>query len=268
VTERHDRSGLFEQGLEAYRSGQHYEAHEFWEELWQDERDEDRSRFLQALIQVASAVHKARFDVAPRGALSLFDRATQRLEGLPDAFMGIDVAGLKSGIARCREAVERELESGGGHCRLDARHAPPMETVGANHVWWQSTPAPTVPDAARGVWFERGLQAYAAGEYFEAHELWEELWRDEPPEGDKVFLQGLIQVAAAMHKVIAHRKPEPAARLLGRALHKLRDAPQRHRGIDVARVVREAEQARRVLLTLADADGFTPELVPRIVRDG
>ncbi|HZO12421.1 MAG TPA: DUF309 domain-containing protein [Polyangiaceae bacterium] len=261
-----DRSELFAQGLEAYRGGQHYEAHEYWEELWHEEQDEDRSRFLQALIQVASAVHKATNDVAPRGAMVLLERAAQRLDGLPERFMGVDVRELERGIARYRDAVARELAKG-GHCRLK-EPAPPLLMEGESTGWLQAPPAPAVPGAARRAWFERGLDAYARGEYFEAHELWEELWRDEPPEGDKIFLQGLIQVAAAMHKIIAHRQPRPAARLLGRALVKLRDAPPLHWGIDVAGLVRQAEATRAVLITLADADSFELELVPRIARVG
>lgn len=261
-----DRSELFAQGLEAYRSGQHYEAHEYWEELWHEEQDDERSRFLQALIQVASAVHKATNDVAPRGAVVLLERAAQRLEGLSERFMGIDVRELERGIARYRDAVARELADKGGHCRLTNEPPPALMMEGQSEGWWQAPPAPAVPGAARRAWFDRGLDAYARGEYFEAHELWEELWRDEPPEGDKLFLQGLIQVAAAMHKILAHRQPRPAARLLGRALVKLRDAPPLHWGIDVAGLVRQAEATREALIGLEDADGFRRELVPRIER--
>jgi predicted metal-dependent hydrolase len=36
------------------------------------------------------------------------------------------------------------------------------------------------------------------GEFFEAHEVLEDVWRD-APEPDRKFLQGLIQVAVAFH---------------------------------------------------------------------
>src|SRR5690606_33002088 len=98
---------------------------------------------------------------------------------------------------------------------------------------------PAVPVRARQAWFDRGLAAYAAGEYFDAHELWEELWRDAPAGFDRHFIQGLIQVAAAMHKVLEHHKPKPAARLLTRALDKLADAPSDYRGLDVTRLLVE-----------------------------
>jgi predicted metal-dependent hydrolase len=46
--------------------------------------------------------------------------------------------------------------------------------------------------------YREGLEAFNSRQFFEAHELWEDVWR-ETPEPDKRFLQGLIQVAAAFH---------------------------------------------------------------------
>ena len=46
--------------------------------------------------------------------------------------------------------------------------------------------------------FERGCSHFNRGEYFEAHEVWEDLWHiaDGPRHS---YLQGLIQIAAALH---------------------------------------------------------------------
>ncbi len=46
--------------------------------------------------------------------------------------------------------------------------------------------------------FEAGVAAFDRGDYFEAHELWEELWRDASP-ADRLFYKGLIQLAVACH---------------------------------------------------------------------
>lgn len=51
---------------------------------------------------------------------------------------------------------------------------------------------------AKGRLYQRGLEAFNSGHFYEAHELWEEVWL-ETPNPDKKFLQGLIQVAAAFH---------------------------------------------------------------------
>ena len=46
--------------------------------------------------------------------------------------------------------------------------------------------------------FEQGCRHFDAGEYFEAHEVWEDLWNEAG--GDRhAYLQGLIQAAVALH---------------------------------------------------------------------
>ena len=46
--------------------------------------------------------------------------------------------------------------------------------------------------------FSRGIALFNHGEFFEAHEVLEDVWRAAPP-GEKKFLQGLIQVAVSFH---------------------------------------------------------------------
>ena len=264
-----DRRDVFLRGLEAYRAGQHYEAHELWEAIWQDEPDEDKTRFLQALIQLASAVHKARNDVAPKGSLRLVERAIERLALLPDRFLGVDVAALREESAKFH-AVVAERIAAGGPCRLPAEIAPPIALAGELGPWGGAVAEPRVPDVARSAYFERGLGAYCAGEFFEAHELWEELWRDEKDDDHKQFLQGLIQVAAAMHKIQAQRNPEPAGRLLQRAMVRLSVFPPHYFGIRVDQLLVEARRAQQALTSLARAGDesatLEDELVPTITR--
>jgi predicted metal-dependent hydrolase len=263
---------LFLEGVAAYQAGQHYEAHEFWEELWNEEPDEERSRFLQALIQVASAVHKARNDVAPRGSLRLLDRAAQRLEGISDDYLGMDVASLREGMQRCHAEVAKQIADKDGHCELGETHIPALRRLAESpeQMWPRHKRPQAVPDAARSAWFERGLAAYQRGEHFEAHELWEEIWRDAPRDPERQFLQGLIQVAAAMHKAIAMNHPRPAARLLARALLRLTDHPDTHWGLQLARLIREAERAKTELAQLGrdghDATAFDRAHIPTIAR--
>ncbi len=73
--------------------------------------------------------------------------------------------------------------------------------------------------------------------FFEAHEAWEDQWRIEGDEKERLFLQGLIQVAAALHKLLVMGGPEDAAsRLFARALAKLDACPAsitREQGFDL-----------------------------------
>ena len=52
-------------------------------------------------------------------------------------------------------------------------------------------------DWTQGGLFE-GLRCFHSGAFFEAHEHWESVWLA-AQEPEKTFLQGLIQVAAAIH---------------------------------------------------------------------
>ncbi|HUJ29368.1 MAG TPA: DUF309 domain-containing protein [Myxococcales bacterium] len=95
----------------------------------------------------------------------------------------------------------------------------------------------------------RGVQLFNQGLYYEAHEAWEELWlelSDEP----RVFLQGLIQVAAAGHKAFAQRQPRGCVMLLRAALDKLDGAPAGLLGVETGRFVAGVRR------TLIDAEAW------------
>ncbi len=66
-----------------------------------------------------------------------------------------------------------------------------------------------------------GARLFDAGRFFEAHEAWEARWLTEEDGPRRVLLQGLIQIAAAFHKLVDKRAPEPAASLFAKGLAKL-----------------------------------------------
>jgi len=58
-------------------------------------------------------------------------------------------------------------------------------------------------DEHRADLLKAGLDLFNEGRYFEAHEVWEDLWRIS--EGDeKGFYQGLIQAAVGLHHLERH----------------------------------------------------------------
>jgi uncharacterized protein len=84
--------------------------------------------------------------------------------------------------------------------------------------------------------FLQGIELFNAAEFFEAHEVLEDVWRA-APEPERKFLQGLIQVAVALHhhsrgNVVGCRS------LLGRASRNLSAYPERYRGIDLAALLK------------------------------
>jgi predicted metal-dependent hydrolase len=82
--------------------------------------------------------------------------------------------------------------------------------------------------------FARGARLFDLGEFFEAHEVWEERWRVATDKNEREFLQGLIQVAAAFHKLLVIKSGEAASRLLAKGLAKLDACPARVQEMDLA----------------------------------
>jgi len=105
--------------------------------------------------------------------------------------------------------------------------------------------------------FYDGVRRFAAGEYYEAHEAFEDCL-DEVEDDDRwTLLLGLIQVAVGYHKQTSGHPG--AERMLGLGAAKLAPLP------DVAWGVRVEALRRRVaddLATLARGEGIAP--APRI----
>lgn len=80
--------------------------------------------------------------------------------------------------------------------------------------------------------YRRGLELFNKGEFFDAHEVLEDVWRAAPA-AEKKFLQGLIQVAVGLHHH-ARGNVVGARSLLARAQRNLSEYPERHGGIDLA----------------------------------
>jgi predicted metal-dependent hydrolase len=97
--------GELAKGLRCYRNAGFFAAHEHWEAVWLVAQEPEKT-FLQAVIQIAAAFHHLQRKNI-RGTASLLQSAIRRLRDYPDAFCGIDVAGLRTGVALWLEALDR-----------------------------------------------------------------------------------------------------------------------------------------------------------------
>ncbi len=117
------------------------------------------------------------------------------------------------------------------------------------------------PMSANDPKFREGIEHFNRGEYFEAHESWEEVWLASA-EPEKTFLQGIIQIAAAFHHY--KRKNRRGTRsLLEAGLAKLGRSPSRRRGIDL-QALREA--VRWWIASLDAGKGPPLRRIPRIAN--
>jgi predicted metal-dependent hydrolase len=107
--------------------------------------------------------------------------------------------------------------------------------------------------------FQRGLEAFNSGHFYDAHELWEEVWL-ETLDPEKMFLQGLIQVAAAFHHY-ARANRQGTRNLLQAGLTKIERFPHVHRGLALE-PLRIA--VRRWLRALEGGEDLTKDTIPQI----
>src|SRR5690242_2994825 len=85
----------------------------------------------------------------------------------------------------------------------------------------------------------RGIDLINNQEFFEAHEVLEDVWR-ESTEPEKTFLQGLIQLAVAFHHH-SQGNQAGAKSLLARSQAKLSKYPEDFLGIDVRALCQSIE---------------------------
>ena len=84
---------------------------------------------------------------------------------------------------------------------------------------------------AKDARFQEGIGQFNRGQFFEAHETWEEIWLA-AQEPERTFLQGMIQVAAAFHHYCRGNRVG-AKSLLEAGLKKLNRFQPVHRGIQL-----------------------------------
>jgi predicted metal-dependent hydrolase len=77
--------------------------------------------------------------------------------------------------------------------------------------------------------FVSGLELFNAGRFFECHEAWEAVWKVSVST-EKIFLQGLIQVAAALVH-IQRGNSRGAVALYRKAHDKLASPPHKYRAL-------------------------------------
>ena len=119
------------------------------------------------------------------------------------------IRGLPAAVAR----LTRDVRGVGWQGGCDATYDIPVDE-------------PLAPAVAR---------LFDTGEFFGAHEIWEQRWRRvATDEAERNLLQGLIQVAAAFSKLLAMKSAEAASRLLAKGLAKLDACPARIQDMDLA----------------------------------
>jgi uncharacterized protein len=83
--------------------------------------------------------------------------------------------------------------------------------------------------------FQRGARLFDDRRFFEAHDVWEELWM-ETSGGTRVFYQGMIQAAVAYYHA-SNNNGKGAVHLLDRSIEKLERFLPYCEGIDLKQLL-------------------------------
>ena len=102
---------------------------------------------------------------------------------------------------------------------------------------------------------EEGLLLFNGGKFYEAHEVWEDLWRGTTEPTLKTCYQGLIQAAVGLHH-LGRRNAVGARSQLGKSIRNLQAGESAKTGLDI----------EGMILQLAEILEEMPDEAPRALR--
>ena len=108
--------------------------------------------------------------------------------------------------------------------------------------------------------FEKGLNKYEKGDYFEAHEAWEDLWSDYNFP-DRKFIQGLIQLSVSFVH-LSNGNMIGARNLLKKCQQKFSDYNGIHRKININELKFAIEAVSLTYDNIEKSSEFDWDLVP------
>jgi predicted metal-dependent hydrolase len=99
----------FLKGIDEFNQQLFFECHETLEELWLEERGEDR-KFYQAIIQIAAGYYKLQQGV-PVGAQKLWRTGLEKLAPYEPAFYGVNVESLLEAVRANLKQLEADPQT-------------------------------------------------------------------------------------------------------------------------------------------------------------
>ena len=122
-----------------------------------------------------------------------------------------------------------------------------------------------MPDEAYDPRYIEGIEHFNVCDFFEAHEVWEELWADYRGPSRK-FYQGLIQVAVCLHH-FGNGNTRGAKKLYLSAVGYLQEYRPKHLSLDLEKLFREFAVCLKPVLESPDEFpkvDIVPDLIPEI----
>ncbi len=109
----------------------------------------------------------------------------------------------------------------------------------------------------------QGLEAYHNGDYYDAHEFWEDLWSDHYFE-DRRFVQGLIQLSVSFVH-LQNNNLNGAKGLMRKCIEKFNDYNGIQREINVDSLKKQIISIQNMYDRMNSCDEFEWEMVPELI---
>ena len=93
-----------QKGIDEFNQQLFFECHETLEEIWLEERGEDR-KFYQGIIQIAAGYFKLQQGV-PAGAIKLWRMGLEKIEPYSPVYLGIELASFSAAVRRNLNELE------------------------------------------------------------------------------------------------------------------------------------------------------------------
>ena len=201
----------FEHGVKLFNAGKFWNSHEAWEQIWLRHKEDERL-FFQGLIQLAAAYHQLLAKESQRGLLNNMEKSYEKLVVFQPEYMGVLVKPLLKFIEEGKKEANRLGLSD-------------IASFNHNLIPKLQFHKPANPDLLVEIReivgsekFREGASLFNTGYYWEAHEAWEDVWRDQ--DGDaKTFSQAFVQMASA-YSFLKLGKPGSARYLFEKATAK------------------------------------------------
>jgi hypothetical protein len=173
-----------------------------------------------------------------------FDKAYTKLDLFKPEFLGVQVDPLLEAI---RWSKEEALRLGDDE----------LEKFNVNKIPKMMFRKPTNPDLMvgmrdfiRSAEFGEGLKNFNTGYFWEAHEIWEESWRDQDAEA-KEFAQSFVQLASG-YSFLKQGKVGSAKYLFEKAVERLRQFEYLECGVEITPLIQQVERL------MGELDGLPP----------
>ena len=112
--------------------------------------------------------------------------------------------------------------------------------------------------------YNEGKNEFQNGNYFDAHEIWEDLWSDYYLK-DRKFIQGLIQLSVSFVH-LKNGNMIGAKNLLKKSKEKFLDYEKEHRSINIEMLRAEMDIVQKEYQSLNKPENFNWSLVPKLEK--